>query len=341
MRHGSRLWRFALPPLAFALLWFLVDVPTALARLAGVEPGWLLAGLALVQLQVVLSALRWRFTAARLGHRIGAGRAVGEYYLATLLNQVLPGGVAGDAARAWRGAGARGGGRADARAGARADARAEAGAEPGAALSDVARGVVVERLAGQLSLLLVALVGFVAWPLLLDAPPPRAGLVAFSSLFALVVALTLALGVSARFGPSRWARAVRGILPTLHRCWVEDGAWLVQGVSSLAVTASYLGVFAIAAVATGAPLPVAAALTVVPLTLGSMLLPVSVGGWGIREAAAAALWPLAGLSAEAGVAASVLYGLLSLVGSLPGLVPLVRPDGSRGTARGGASSPGT
>ena len=219
--------------------------------------------------------------------------------------------------------------------------RADADAEPDATLSDVARGVVVERLAGQLSLLLVALVGFVVWPLLLDASPPRAGLVAFACLFALVAVLALALGTCARFGPPRWARAVRGILPTLRRCWIEDGAWRVQGASSLAVTASYLGVFAIAAVATGAPLPAAAVLTVVPLTLASMLLPVSVGGWGVREAAAAALWPLAGLSAEAGVAASVLYGLLSLAGSLPGLVPLVRPVEAGGKARGRASSPRT
>jgi len=302
----------ALTALLLGLLWRVVDVPAALARLREVEATWVVAGLLLVQLQVVVSALRWRFTAARLGHRIGACRAIGEYYLATLLNQVLPGGVAGDAARTFRGT--------------RRDVR----------LPDVARGVVVERLAGQLSLVLVALAGLAFWPRLLEAPPPRVALAGVAGLVAFVVVGWLTLRGSARIGPSRWRRAVRSIGPTLRRCWLADRAWVVQGSTSLIVTASYLGVFAIAATATGAPMTAAAVVTIVPLTLASMLLPISIGGWGVRETAAAALWPLAGLGAEAGVAASVFYGLISLAGSLPGVLPLLRgrraarrADGSR------------
>jgi hypothetical protein len=50
-----------------------------------------------------------------------------------------------------------------------------------------------------------------------------------------------------------------------------------------------------------------------------MLMPLSVGGWGWREAAAAALFPLAEASAGAGVAAGLAYGAVLLVASLPGL----------------------
>ena len=106
--------------------------------------------------------------------------------------------------------------------------------------------------------------------------------------------------------------------------WFDDGAWWKQATASLAIVAAYLTLFAVCAQAIGAPLPALAVLNVVPLTLLSMLLPVSIGGWGLREAAAAALWPLVGLSAEAGVATSILYGLLSLAGSLPALGWLMR-----------------
>src|SRR3546814_13404904 len=70
--------------------------------LRAADPASLFLGVLIVQSQIVLSAMRWRFTAGRLGMRLTRGRAVGEYYVATFLNQVLPGGVAGDALRTWR-----------------------------------------------------------------------------------------------------------------------------------------------------------------------------------------------------------------------------------------------
>ena len=313
-----RLWRIAASLALLALLGFAIDVPAALARLGDAEPGWVLGALLLVQAQVVLSASRWRLTAERLGQRIAARRAIAEYYLATLLNQVLPGGVAGDAARAVRGAVGGGVSR-------RED---EARTAPAGSLARSAQGVVIERLAGQISLVAVALGGLLAWPFLLDSPPPRAGLLALGGALGLLAGAALLIPTLARAGPRRWRHAARRVAPALRRCWLDDGAWLVQGTLSLAVTASYVGVFALAGLALGAPLSPAVLASVVPLTLASMLVPLSIGGWGLREAAAAALWPLAGSTAEIGVATSVLYGLLSLAGSLPGLLVLIRTPGA-------------
>lgn len=306
------------------LLWLTVDLPSAFGRIAAAEPRWLLAGLALVQLQIVLSAVRWRCTAARLGHRLGCGLVVREYYVASLLNQVLPGGIGGDAARVVRN-------------------RSPADAS----LSRVAQGVVLERLAGQCSLIAVTLAGVVLWPLLLDEPPPRAGLLALGG--AIGIALLAAAGVSslAAFGTPVLARRAARVWPLVVRCWFDDGMWLVQGALSVAVTAAYVGTFVLAALAVGEPLPPAGWLTVVPLALASMLLPISIGGWGLREAAAAALWPLVGLAPGAGVATSVVYGLLSLLGSLPAIVFLTGPGEAlaksdeirKGEGRGGGRDP--
>ncbi len=86
--------------LAAVLLW--LEPRTLAAAFSAPEPMWLAAALALSFPQVALSAWRWRLTAQRLGAPIGCGEALREYYVATFLNQILPGGVMGDAARAWR-----------------------------------------------------------------------------------------------------------------------------------------------------------------------------------------------------------------------------------------------
>jgi glycosyltransferase 2 family protein len=83
-----------------------------------------------------------------------------------------------------------------------------------------------------------------------------------------------------------------------------------------------LAAFAFCARATGTALPLAAILALVPLILLTMVLPLTIGGWGLREGAAAALFPLAGASAAAGLATSIAFGLMLLVSVLPGLVAL-------------------
>ena len=61
----------------------------------------------------------------------------------------------------------------------------------------------------------------------------------------------------------------------------------------------------------------------VPLILLTMILPLTVSGWGLREGAAAGLFPLIGASAQAGLAASLAFGLMFLASTLPGLLVLL------------------
>ena len=63
--------------------------------------------------------------------------------------------------------------------------------------------------------------------------------------------------------------------------------------------------------------------TLGPVVLFSMVIPLTIGGWGVREATAGTVWALAGLPESEGVAASVTYGLLVLVSALPGLMVLL------------------
>jgi uncharacterized membrane protein YbhN (UPF0104 family) len=94
---------------------------------------------------------------------------------------------------------------------------------------------------------------------------------------------------------------------------------------SFATTGCNVAAFALCARAVGAPLPLGAVLGLVPLILFTMLIPLTVAGWGLREGAAAALFPVAGASAEAGLAASIAFGLVFVAAVLPGALGLMRP----------------
>lgn len=282
------------------IVW-LVDLRAALDLFRRVQWYWVIIGLLIVQLQMLLSALRWQITAVRLGQRLSVPQAISEYYLATLANLSLPGGVSGDAARIYR-------------------SRHSAGT------AAAASSVVIERLAGQLALLLVTLAGWALWPVLMQDAAPASGNHLIVMVLGVVVLLVVLWVLIRRFAHGRIVRLVDEAGAAVHRVWLADGQWRVQGGLSLAVVATYLAVFACSAMALHQPLPLAGVISIVPLVLLSMVIPLSIGGWGIREAVAVSLWPLMGLSVEAAISSSILYGLISTLGSIPGaLWALQRP----------------
>ena len=258
-----------------------------------IQPVWLVVATLALAGQIALSAQRWRCTAGALGVTLRPGLALREYWLAVLGNTVLPGGVLGDVGRAFR-------------------LRAQAG------LGAAAETVVIERLAGQLALGLVTLLGMSAW-----LWPQPAALALTSGAIGLIAALWAGLQLS-RAGQGLVAR----MLGRLRCAWIEAGIWRIQlGLSAAILGCNLLGFWA-AAQAVGVALDLWAALFVLPLTLTAMLLPVSVNGWGLREGTAALLWPLAGITPAMAVAASVIFGLSALLAALPGvIVPLARWSG--------------
>lgn len=295
----AALWhwlKLGLPFGMLAVLWNLADGPAVLHRLAQSNGWWLLAALLATNLQTVLSALRWRLTAARLGQALPVRRAIGEYYLAQLVNQTVPGGVLGDAARAVR---------------ARQDS-----------LATSALAVAIERLAGQVALLVVTLCGL-ALSIALAGPGGPAWLPGAQTVAAVAggaAGLGLAIWAGSRVRP----RAARAFWQAVQTALLARAVWPRQAVLGLAIVSCNLATFAFCARATGTMLALGAILTLVPLILTAMVVPLSFAGWGLREGAAAGLLPLAGPSPEAAVAASLAFGTMVLVGSLPGALVLLR-----------------
>ncbi len=275
----------ALPLAVLALALALTDARAVAERLISADPAWAALALAALMTQTMLSARRWQVTAAALGQRIGGAQAVREYFVAQFVNQTLPGGVTGDALRAVR-------------------ARAEAGLAPAAA------AVALERLAGQVFMFGALALGM---GLSLGEPGWPAGLQPF---VLGVVALAAALFILLAVRPA-WVGA------GLRRALLAPAVLPAQIALGLAIVTLNLVSFAAAARATGTHLGTEQVLALVPLILCAMLVPFGLAGWGWREGAAAALFPLAGAAPAAGVAAGAAFGALCLAAALPGALWLV------------------
>ncbi|MCX7300607.1 MAG: lysylphosphatidylglycerol synthase domain-containing protein [Rhodobacterales bacterium] len=126
--------------------------------------------------------------------------------------------------------------------------------------------------------------------------------------------------------PGPISRALKGFAAASVQALCAPGIWQMQVALSVLTVSCNVAAITFAARATGTEMPLIVVLTVPPLILTAMLLPISAGGWGLREGAAAAFWPLMGGAAAAGIAASISFGLVSLAASLPGLLMLIGPS---------------
>lgn len=257
--------------------------------LAGTVWPWVGLAAALVPVQVALAGARWARVSRALGHPLPTAQAIPEYALSTGLNQVLPGGVAGDAVRVWR--------------------RRRAGVALGPAL----RAAVVERWIGQAVLAVATLGGLLAWPLLRPGSPPPGALVA--------AVAAVSVGVLAVVLVPAAVPVLGSLAADARRALARDAPGLLA--LTLPLHLSLLAGFQACALALGRPLG-AELWIAVPVVLTAMAVPLAVGGWGPRELGAVGVLPLFGGTATDAFALAALFGLATLSGAMPGLlVPLL------------------
>jgi uncharacterized membrane protein YbhN (UPF0104 family) len=279
------------------LLWRLGTTPF-LNGLRVIDAGSLLAAVAIGALTTAFSAWRWSVVGRSLGIRIPLGRAVADYYQSLFLNAALPGGVLGDVHRAV------GNGR-------------ESG--------NVGRGVravVLERAAGQITLVAVAATVLLTVPVP-TLPQAPFGLVAAVAGLGVLLALVLARLGRRSSETSRWGRAWRTATGDVRRgLFARETA---PGVlfSSAVVLAGHVATFVLAARVSGATASLTLLVPLALLALLAMAVPLNIGGWGPREGVTAWAFAATGLGATLGLTVAVVYGLFALVASLPGAIVLL------------------
>lgn len=247
--------------------------------------------------QFFLLAARWALFARELGVRLDYRRALAEYYLSALLNQLLPFGVLGDALRV-----------------ARHSERVHAEQTSPLTTPRVMLAAALDRVSGQAVVVLAALA---AAPELARATAGAMG-APERSLWAGAVVLFLSAAV-VTWSFRRWLAPARELASDGLRALFALRSLVVHVPLSCGLLLLSGLQFWASARALGLELTIGAATAIVPPVLLAAALPAFFSGWGVREAAAAALFHVSGLRAAEGAAVSVVFGLVSLVSSLPGL----------------------
>jgi glycosyltransferase 2 family protein len=261
-RHGGLLLRVVVSVLLLGVVLAYVDVAEMARTVRDGEWAWFLVAVAVMSAAAVVGALRWRVFLLGAEIPVSRLRASRVFAASLVLNNVLPTSVGGDALRAWL-------------------VGRDTGRLLGAATATIVDKVTALLCLFALGWLLLAVDGS-------SVPSSVVGVFAWVTV-GLVVAVAAAALVAAGVGPvlhrvpERFAGAVREIWATV-RVWAGSGR-LVAAVTGLGLMYQVLAVLALVAVAktVGVELSFALAAVSAAIVLVAMLVPVSIGGLGVRE----------------------------------------------------------
>jgi uncharacterized membrane protein YbhN (UPF0104 family) len=289
-RFGPSVLRLAAGVTVLWFLWRQVGGAPFEDGLRAVTWQAVVAAVVLTVLTTLCSAWRWRVAARALGVDLGLTGAVSAYYRSLFLNSVLVGGVLGDVHRA---------------------------VSHGRRAGDVARGLRAvgwERLWGQVVQAVVTVVVLLAVP-----SPVRSALpYVLAGVAGVVGCAALVARGGARRGRSRLGRAAAAVSADLRQGLLVPAVWSQLVLASVLVVAGHTATFVIAARVAGSTAPLGELIALLMVVQTAMVIPLSVGGWGLREGAAAWAFAAAGLGAATGISAAILYAVLMLVAVSPG-----------------------
>jgi uncharacterized membrane protein YbhN (UPF0104 family) len=291
-----------------------VGLGVLIAVIVHVGTGPLLHGLLSLDVRTIGAALllgaiataaatwRWRLIASRLGVRLRFSTAAGMYYRSQFLNTVIPGGIVGDVQRAVS-AGLD-------TAGPGSEGKGTDG------IRQSARSVAIERSAGQLVQVTIALAVFAWFGAAFEGYLLAVLAIGIGAVCIALVA-TCAASTRARSAIVRETRELRAVLGS-----VKTSVQVM--IASVIVIACHVATFTIATAAVGVGVPPLQMLTLAFVVLLGASIPLNIGGWGPREGVAGWAFALAGFGAAAGVSASTLFGALVIISVAPGaLVVLI------------------
>jgi glycosyltransferase 2 family protein len=276
-----------------------VDVRTLGARLSQFESGWVALALSLLTVQVVLLAVRWHNISAACCANLPFILALQISFIATFFNQVLPSTVGGDSMRIWL------------------------FARKGAGWASATYSVLIDRIAGVFVLALIVTACLPFTFSLIHDPIARAVLLTIG-VGVITGALVFVL-IGQRFQQwfDRW-RLTRHLVAasriTAALCTSYRNAAIVFACSVvihlITVAAAWCCAKAIAS-----PVSFAQILFLMPAVQLIATLPVSIGGWGVRESSFMFAFAYAGLAQSDGLVISILFGAASfIVGMAGGIV---------------------
>ena len=241
-------------------------------------------------IQHFLSAYRWMYISKITNLNISFKNSIQFYYISTFMNNILPGGIIGDIFRIYH----------------TTENKIEI-----LKIGKSVQAVIFERLSGQIMLLAFFIVSLTFYFLINNK---------YEAFFYLLFPSLLIFFIFKLFLNKKIKKMLHGkkIGHNIYTVFSGEVFWK-HLILSFFVVCSYVLIYVISAVSLGLDIDYLAFMVFSPIILFSMTLPISIGGWGIRELTALLLSLLLGLSASASISVSIIYGILNLICSLPGL----------------------
>jgi len=285
-----------------ACFWYLfrhIDIAALRRTLPGFEVRWAVLTVLLLMVQIPLVALRWleiikmlRIRGDRLTYPwLTAAAAMGQFF-----GQVLPA-IAGDGVRVWF--------------------LTHFGTDWRAATISVA----IDRCIG-IGLLLAFAFAILLLPSSLDLFGGYRGdvlAVLGAMLLAGVIGLVLGTRLSAVFAERRYARWISSFFAGASGAVFGPRSAVILGSGCVIHLLTIAAVWSLGQAQDVALSPADAAV-LFAVMVGVMLLPFSIGGWGLREFAMVSLFGNYGLTPERALLFSMYFGLACVLASLPGAV---------------------
>jgi glycosyltransferase 2 family protein len=281
------------------LLWWVIsfiDVGQLRVALSRLDTATTVFAAVLVALQSLLIAWRWQRIVRRLGGELPASKSLLWVLVGQFCNLALPTSVGGDALRIW--------------------SLHRHGTAAGVAFSSVA----VERATGVVILGLMVSLSVAS----IESDVPDSiflALVCVGPLLLTALALlAFADSLPLTWFPSWLAAPLVGLARALRLLAAAPSSLLeLMALSAAASTAGIAAAYVVGR-SLQIDLPFAAYVAFVGGAALLALLPVSLGGWGVREAGMMALFATSGVASEAAVALSLVFGILPAAVALPGAV---------------------
>jgi len=289
------------------LIWIVLgnqDLDRLTERLSGMTFWSVALAAGLLVAQAALAAVRWFVVMRLFGKVLPFPMVLRFYFEALLFNQALPSTIGGDGVRMYRAV--------------KAGLPVEAGIN----------GVLLDRISGLLALLVIVAA---TQPWLYDRVDETAARLTFGAViiagFGGVVALSLCHRLPSALMKWRLMRGLAGLSTQLNALFTHPAVGLpVFGISIaghfLMVAASY-----VLARDLGLEVSFVDCLVLVP---GVMLLaaaPISIAGWGVREAVMVAAMSLLGVPDDGSTSLSLVFGaLIAGIGLIGGILWLANPD---------------
>jgi uncharacterized protein (TIRG00374 family) len=290
--------RVAVTLLLLGLLTWHLDLSQIASSLRSFDAAWLAASFVVVLAAIVVSAWKWGLILRARGQRLPYTRLLRHYFVGLFFNNVLPTSVGGDAVRAWA-------------------TTQDTGETPEAVGS-----VVSERLIAGVALGITALVGL---PFVEGSSKLVVQVLAFLAIdFALVSLFLLpkvAESIVGKLVPKKMQGLHAQIAATV--VVVRETLWnwrLFIKIAAYSVAFQILvaAVNACLFQALGVQVSLAQCVIYTPMIFTITMLPISISGFGVREAAYWYFFSQVGVGQAEAIAASLLFFVVVGICSLPG-----------------------